>query len=170
MGAKIKKGSSRVRHTKTEKIKALIYLESMDFSYTKTAQKFDISISTIKRWREEYANEAFGVKPRNDIAVQKKNQIELLAISNLKVETIKANASAKAAHELLERLSDPERLKKIGTETLIKIAALYKEEAPAEAPREIDIIRQRMEQFAKRQSTKDGATDTQFTVVEERRY
>lgn len=161
MGSRIKKGTSRVRHTKTEKIKALIYLESMNFSYTKTAQKFDISISTIKRWREEYANEAFGIKPRNDIAVQKKNQIELLEISQLHVKTLKANISAKAAEMILERLNDEKWLNKISTDTLVRIAALYKEEAPEDAPNEIDIIRQRMDQlYNKRQATKDATSDT----------
>ena len=68
---------------------------------------------------------------------------------------------------ILDRLNDPDRINMIPTETLIKVAALYKEEGPVDAPREIDMIRQRMEQFdKKRQAAKGDATDTPYTVVE----
>jgi hypothetical protein len=168
MGTPKNSTDKRKRYTKPEKIKILQYLESVNFDMNKTGKKYGITVTTIVKWRTVYGSEAFGIKPRADIAVKKRNQIELLEISNLQLQTLKANAAAKAAQVILERLNDPERIALIPTETLIKVAALYKEEAPVDAPREIDMIRQRMEQFdKKRQAAKEEATDTPYTIVDE---
>lgn len=167
MGTPKNSTDNQRRFSKPDKIKILQYYESVGFDKKKTTSKFKISITSLDNWRRLLGQEAFGIKPRADIAAKTRNQIQLLEISNLQLQTLKANAAAKAAQVILERLNDPERLAMIPTETLIKVAALYKEEAPVDAPREIDMIRQRMEQFdKKRQAAKDDATDTPYTVIE----
>lgn len=146
------------RFTKAEKIKVLQYLEAKDFNVKKTTEKYGISRETINVWRKTLGNEAFGIKPRVDIALKKKNEVVLLEASQVKLERLKLTASAKATQMIIDRLSSDES-NNIETKVLVQIASLFKQEAPIDAPKEIDILRQKLEQFDLRKKMSNEATD-----------
>ncbi len=159
MAALKQTADGRRRFTKTEKIKVLQYLEAKDFNVKKTTEKYGISRETINVWRKTLGNEAFGIKPRVDIALKKKNEVVLLEASQVKLERLKLTASAKATQMIIDRLSDEEVSNNIETKVLVQIASLFKQEAPIDAPREIDILRQKLEQFDLRKKMSNEATD-----------